>query len=232
MRRPQDQNPERLALEEGRRETRQALHRWRLEHWRILLPWTGGAVAIALLMLLGAWTFAQLPRPVDSDFTPIFVQPGNTWDDFVWIISHNMMVLTMHLLICVAAYLARRAVPMQAKYTKGLNHWVHQYAGPIAMAIVAGLTTYSLCLQAWKFGVSLHAAAHTLNRSTFSLLAQSAFHGLPELTAIFLPLAACLLLGRRKQWNKLLAAAMLCAAVCIPTLLMTAALEVWVTPHV
>lgn len=231
MRKPPEQNPERLAFQEGRKETRETLRFWRQDHWKVLIPWTLGSMTIAMLMLLGAWLVSILPHPQTEEFIPLFTQEGNTRDDFTWILTRNMLVLTMHLLICVAAYLSRRTIPMQAKYTQGVNRWVHEHAGPIAMAIVAGLTTYSLCLQAWNLGVDLHSAADTFNRSSALLLLQAAFHGLPELTAIFLPLAACLILGRKKLWNQLMAATVVCAVIGIPILCATAAMEVWVTPH-
>ena len=232
MKRPSDQHPERLAFEQGRRETRATLRFWRKEHCKVLLVWALGSFAVAVLMFVCAWIVSLLPHTSVEDFVPIFTRDDNTRDDFTWILTRNMLVLSMHLLICVAAYLSRRTIPMQAKHTQGLNRWVHEHAGPIAMAIVAVLTTYSLCLQAWNLGIDLHSAATTLHRSGFSLLLQSAFHGIPELTAIFLPLSACLLLGHKKLWNQLLAAAILCAVVTIPILCATAAMEVWATPHI
>ena len=232
MRKPDEQHPERLAFEKGRQETRATLRFWREDHFKVLIPWALGSLGIALLMFLGAWLVSLLPHPSTEDFVPMFTRDDNTRADFTWILTRNMLVLSMHLLICVAAYLSRRTIPMQAKHTEGINRWVHEHAGPLAMAIVAGLTTYSLCLQAWNLGIDLNSAAHTMNRSTGALLLQSAFHGIPELTAIFLPLSACLMLGRRKLWNQLMAAAILCAVITIPILCATAAMEVWVTPHI
>ena len=57
-------------------------------------------------------------------------------------------------------------------------------------------------------------------------------HALPELCALFLPLAAWILASRRGAWHELLAATFVTTAIAVPVLLASAAVEVWVTPHV
>ena len=57
-------------------------------------------------------------------------------------------------------------------------------------------------------------------------------HALPELCALFLPLAAWILASRRRAWDELLAATFATVAVAVPLLLAAAAVEVWVSPHV
>jgi uncharacterized membrane protein SpoIIM required for sporulation len=64
------------------------------------------------------------------------------------------------------------------------------------------------------------------------LLAGLLPHAVPELCALFLPLAAWLLASRRGAWQELLAATFVTAAIAVPLLLAAAAVEVWVTPHV
>jgi uncharacterized membrane protein SpoIIM required for sporulation len=54
----------------------------------------------------------------------------------------------------------------------------------------------------------------------------------PELTALFLPLAAWLIASRRGQWNQLLAATFITVGLAIPVLLVTATIEVYVWPHI
>jgi uncharacterized membrane protein SpoIIM required for sporulation len=56
-------------------------------------------------------------------------------------------------------------------------------------------------------------------------------HALPELFALFLPLAAWTLASRRGAWNELLAATFVTTAVAIPLLLLAASIEVWVSPR-
>ena len=55
---------------------------------------------------------------------------------------------------------------------------------------------------------------------------------MPELTALFLPLAACLALVRRRRFDDLAAAAALTAVVALPVVVMAAYVEVFVTSHV
>jgi hypothetical protein len=57
-------------------------------------------------------------------------------------------------------------------------------------------------------------------------------HALPELTALFLPLAAWLVASRRRQFDELLAATIATTAIAVPVLVITAAIEVYVWPHV
>ena len=57
-------------------------------------------------------------------------------------------------------------------------------------------------------------------------------HALPELCALFLPLAAWILASRRGAWHELLAATFVTSAIAVPVIVASAAIEVWVTPHV
>ena len=63
------------------------------------------------------------------------------------------------------------------------------------------------------------------------LLLTLSLHAVPELFALFLPLAAWTIASRRKQWNELLAATFVTVAIAIPIILAAAAVETWVTPR-
>ena len=56
-------------------------------------------------------------------------------------------------------------------------------------------------------------------------------HALPELFALFLPLAAWTLASRGKRWEELLAATFVTTGIAIPILLLAGAVEVFVSPH-
>ena len=56
-------------------------------------------------------------------------------------------------------------------------------------------------------------------------------HALPELTALFLPLAAWIIASRRGEWEQLLAATLVTVAVAVPVLVIAAFIEVYVSPH-
>jgi hypothetical protein len=56
-------------------------------------------------------------------------------------------------------------------------------------------------------------------------------HALPELVALFLPLAAWIIASRTAKWDELLAATFVTVAVALPVLLAAAFVEVFLSPH-
>jgi len=62
------------------------------------------------------------------------------------------------------------------------------------------------------------------------LLAALSLHAVPELTALFLPLAAWLVASRRGRWSELLAATFVTVAIAVPVLVASAFVETYVTP--
>jgi len=56
-------------------------------------------------------------------------------------------------------------------------------------------------------------------------------HALPELIALFLPLAAWIIASRKQDWQDLLAATFVTVAIAVPVLLASAAVETWVSPR-
>ena len=57
-------------------------------------------------------------------------------------------------------------------------------------------------------------------------------HAVPELTALFLPLAAWIIASRRGEWEQMLAASFVTVAIAIPVLVVAALIEVYVSPHI
>jgi uncharacterized membrane protein SpoIIM required for sporulation len=97
---------------------------------------------------------------------------------------------------------------------------------------VVGATTFSLGTQAWVLGSGASTLSAQLGMSPTRLLLGLIPHALPELVALFLPLAAWLLASRHARWDELLAATIVTVAIAVPVLLAAAAIETWVTPHV
>ena len=56
-------------------------------------------------------------------------------------------------------------------------------------------------------------------------------HAVPELFALFLPLAAWMIASRRGAWQDLLAATAATTAMAVPLLVLAANLEIFVWPH-
>jgi ABC-type dipeptide/oligopeptide/nickel transport system permease component len=57
-------------------------------------------------------------------------------------------------------------------------------------------------------------------------------HAIPELVALFLPLAAWTIASRRNEWHDLLAATFATVGVAIPVLVAAATWEIYVWPHI
>ena len=99
------------------------------------------------------------------------------------------------------------------------------------MLFVAGATLFSLV------DAGLLPRRHALERGAqfglgdFHFLLLLLPHAIPELTALFLPLAAWLIASRRGDWDQLLAATFVTVAVAVPTLLLSVSVEVFVFPH-
>ena len=100
------------------------------------------------------------------------------------------------------------------------------------MGFVIVATLFSLATQAYSLGGRAASVAAQLGMSPGLLLLALLPHALPELCALFLPLAAWSVASRRGQWNDLLAATLVTTALAAPVLLVAGAVEVWVTPHV
>ena len=70
-----------------------------------------------------------------------------------------------------------------------------------------------------------------LHTSPGVLLAILLPHAIPELTALFLPLAAWIIASRRGEWEQLLAATVVTVAIAVPILVAAAVFEVYAAPH-
>ncbi len=132
---------------------------------------------------------------------------------------------------CVAGFIAGSSLPLQADSHHGVSRWVHEHGGRIAIGFVVCATTFSLSAQAYLLGDRLAAFAHFLGVPAALLLLAVLPHALPELVALFLPLAAWIMASRRGEWDQLLAATLVTVAVAIPVLLTAALVEVYVSPH-
>ena len=144
----------------------------------------------------------------------------------------NSLVLALHALACVAGFIAGSSLPLSAASRSGVSRWVHDKAGPLAIAFVVCATSFSLCTQAYVIGGGAASVAAQIGTTPGVLLLALAPHAVPELVALFLPLAAWIIASRRNEWQNLLAATFVTVAVAIPVLLASAAIEIWVSPHI
>ncbi len=216
----------------GMQDTRETLEVWSERPWAVLRGWLGLSVAIALTLLAATWFVAGLLTP---DLSPIHL-PGLTSPsepaDLLPILWRNSLVLALHGFACVAGFIAGASMPIAAARRSGISRWIHVKAGELAILFVCAVTIFSLGTQALYLGFQGSTLSYQLHISRFELILSVLPHALPELTALFLPLAAWLIASRRGEWNQLLAATFITVALAIPVLLLAATIEVYVWPHI
>ena len=220
-----------LALVRGIGPTRGTLARWNARPGTVLWAWALGSLAITGGLLLAVWLVA---RAVPADPTPIAVigvTRSPDLEDVAQILQRNSLVLALHAFACVAGYIAGSSLPREAARRHGVWRRIHDAAGPLAIAFVTAATLFSLTTQAYVLGNVASTIAGELGVGPGRLLLALLPHALPELWALFLPLAAWLIASRRRQWDELLAATVVTVAIAVPALVLAAFVEVYVSPH-
>jgi hypothetical protein len=226
-----DMKAEELALVQGWDDTRSALARWNRNPWSVLWAWTRGSLVVAALLLGTVWLVASLstPDPTGAFFPGVSVP--SRFSDFAFVLDRNGLVLALHAMACVAGFMAGSSLPVAASGYTGVWRKIHDKAGPLAIGFVIAATLFSLATQAYALGHGAADLSHQLGLSPAVLLIGLLPHALPELTALFLPLAAWTIASRRGAWEELLAATIVTVAVAVPVLVLAAAIETWVTPE-
>jgi len=182
-------------------------------------------------LLLAVLAVASLDRGYSQiiQLQPPFAVGGG--GDVLHILRSNLLVLALHAMACVAGFIAGSSLPLQAEHHKGLSRWVHEHGGRIAIGFVVAATTFSLSAQAYLIGHTLAGVSNFLGVSPGVLLLGVLPHAIPELIALFLPLAAWIIASRRGEWEQLLAATFVTVAIAVPVLVVAAFIEVYVSPH-
>jgi hypothetical protein len=219
------------AFVHGIRRTRGALESWNRRPWPVLRGWLAGALAAAATLLLAVWAIgavAPVGGPISLHKPPLAV--GTTADVF-HILTRNALVLALHAMACVAGFIAGSSLPLQAQAHRGFARLIHERGGGIAIGFVVIATTFSLSVQSYVLGLSVASVASRLHTAPGVLILGLLPHALPELMALFLPLAAWVIASRHGDWDKLLAATLVTVALAVPTLVITALWEVFVAPH-
>ncbi len=220
------------AFVHGIRSTRATLEDWNRRPGPVLATWVAGSLLAAGVLLLAVWMIAamnvgpglvQLGRPPFRVGTPI---------DVLHVLVKNSLVLALHAMACVAGFIAGSSLPLQAPQRTGLARHVHEHGGRVAIIFVMAATAFSLTAQALILGVGVGHVAYALNTTPALLLLALLPHAIPELVALFLPLAAWIIASRRGEWDKLLAATFVTVALAVPMLVLSALWEVYVAPHV
>jgi hypothetical protein len=217
---------------QGLRDTRATFAMWHADKWRVLVPWFTGALAIAVLLLAAVWVVAKVVTPDPSPIGLAGVTHDSTLDDAGPILDRNSLVLALHAMACVAGFIAGSSLPMVAESKTGIWRKIHDTAGPAAIAFVAAATTFSLSTQAYALGARTADLAYHFGLTPMQLLLTLTPHAIPELVALFLPLAAWLNASRRDNWHHLLAATFVTTGIAVPMLLAACAIELWISPRI
>jgi hypothetical protein len=220
-----------LVLVQGMEDTKRALRRWNADPFRVLGPWLGLSLLVACGLLLAIYVVAEVTTPDPTLYAiPGFNEPA-TFEDYLHVLFRNSLVLALHAMACVAGFMAGSSLPLSASKRSGLSRWVHEKAGPLAIGFVVCATAFSLCTQAYVIGGGTSSIAAQLGTTPATLLLALLPHALPELVALFLPLAAWIVASRRGDWQDLLAATLVTVAIATPILLGSAAVELWISPY-
>jgi hypothetical protein len=189
-------------------------------------------LAVAVVLLAAVWLVASnvVADPSGLQVPGLTESAGPT--DVLYVLFRNSLVLALHAMACVAGFIAGSSLPLSAERRRGLSKRVHELARPIAMTWVIAVTCFSLTTQAYIIGYNGATLAGQLDISTGLLVLTVLPHALPELVALFLPLAAWTIASRRDEWNDLLAATVATVAIAIPMLVAAATWEVYVWPQI
>lgn len=224
------QNANNEVFEATMRETRETLERWGEKSSHVIGRWALVSFVIASLMLVGVYIVSLSITPQFTTAIPNVIGDPHI-NDVVRVFFRNMLVLALHAFVCIAGFMAMRALPEQTKYKSGVNRWVHEHAGPVTMIFVSGATIFSITTQIWILGHGVGDIAYTMQISDSTLMLTVLPHALLELTAVFLPLAAFLIASRDNDWHELLAATIVTVAIAVPTIIVAAFLEAYLWPQ-
>jgi hypothetical protein len=220
-----------FVLVQGLRDTRATLERWNERPGAVLWSWLAGSLAVVVALLLAVWVVATLSTPDPNGLALPGLNRPASLGAVGWVLFRNSLVLALHAMACVAGFIAGSSLPLEATKHTGLWRWVHDKAGPLAIGFVVCATTFSLATQAFVLGSGASTLAAQLGISPALLLVGLVPHALPELTVLFLPLAAWIIASRRNDWHQLLAATFVTVGIAVPVLVVSAFVEVYVSPH-
>lgn len=220
-----------LALVQGLDHTRATLRRWNGAPAGVVGHWALGSLAVSAALLYLVWAVSHRVTP---DTRPLLLPGINEPTGLgaaAQVVARNSLVLALHAFACIAGYIAGSELPAEVDRHRGVWRRVHALAGPVAIAFVAGATLFSLGTQAFILGSDAATLAAQMHIGQATLMLTLLPHALPELTALFLPLAAWLVASRRGRFDELLAATAVTVAIALPVLVVAALVEIYVWPQ-
>ena len=216
-----------LALVRGIDDTRATLDEWNRRPGPVVRRWVAGSLVIALALLAAVWMIAAVSTP---DLSYSFLAGDPDLRHVGLVLMRNALVLALHAFACIAGFIAGSSMPHEAQRYRGAWRWIHDKAGPLAITFVVAATMFSLITQAFVLGQGAASLAWDLDISPGLLMLGLLPHALPELVALFLPLAAWMIASRQNDWHQLLAATIVTVMLAVPVLVAAAFVEVYVSP--
>jgi hypothetical protein len=224
-------NGRELAVVQGWADTRETMRAWNAAPFAVLGRWVALSLLITAGLLASVLVVASLATPDATGVLLPGVTSEATWEDVGTVVFRNSLVLALHSLACLAGFIAKSSLPIEASSYRGRWRQVHDWAGPAAIVFVTGATLFSLGTQALVLGNGLATLGAQLDMPAATLLAALSIHAVPELAALFLPLAAWLVAARMGAWHQLMAATIVTTALAFPVLVVAAIVEVFLTPR-
>ena len=221
-----------LALVQGLDHTRATLRRWNAAPGRVVGLWALGAFAIACALLYLVWAVSHRVTPDTRAAAPARRQRagdrrGGGAGARPQLARARPPRLRVRRRLHRRQPASRRARPPSravAPHPRGRRPARHRVRRRRRRCSRSATQAFVLGSDAATLSAQLQSARRC---SIVTLLP----HALPELTALFLPLAAWLVASRRRQFDELLAATVATTALAAPVLVLAAAVEVWVWPH-
>jgi hypothetical protein len=220
-----------LVLVRGMDATKATLRRWNADPWPVLRGWVGWSVLTAVALLFAVYLVARGSQPDPTHLALPGVNTEASIGDLGHLLLRNGLVLALHAMACVAGFIAGSSMPQLAAQRSGLSRRVHERAGSLAIGFVVCATAFSLATQAYALGHAASTLSSQFGMSPALLLVGLLPHALPELTALFLPLAAWVIASRRGRWEELLAATFVTVAIAVPVLIASAFVELYLSPR-
>ena len=150
---------------------------------------------------------ARDARPHAVVLRPALRAPASL-GDVAHVLGRNMLVLALHAMRLRGRLHRRQLAAAEAERYSGVSRWVHDTAGPLAIAFVVVrhdvLAEHpGLRARAARARDARRPGRHLARRCCCSACCPTR---VPELIALFLPLAAWIIASRRGEWEELLAA--------------------------
>ncbi len=221
-----------LAVVRGWPAARATLADWSRRPIAVLAPWIAIALCIALVLLGLVWLVGAT-SPADPTRLNLrrLLTVHQEWRIEAWhLFRNNLLVLALHAMACLAGFIVHLALtdPVEGEHPR-IAAWSRSLA-IVAVAFVPIATILSIGTQSWVLGARAATLADQLRLPVPTVLWTTTTHSLPELAAVFLPLAASMYLIAIGRPDQLLAATLATVVVAVPVIAVSAVLETRVWP--